>query len=177
MDPDLGAELLGAEPGHQRQQQQHDACKADRVGEPLQRSVIIEPGDDQDEHQDADRGPDQLLAGTVERRVVDQVNAVDHDQAEAVEQDHARQDHRVGVRDPPPDCNVRECREQDADACHVGEGGDSSPVTLMSTRAYAPRVRPSAKMIRANSTPRRLRGTTVTGATTRMISSSAPPAQ
>ena len=79
--------------------------------------MIIEPGDDQDEQQDADRGPDQLLAGTVERRFVDQINAVDHDQAEAVEQDHARQDHWVRVRDPPPDRNVRQQGEQDGDAC------------------------------------------------------------
>ena len=119
LNPDLGTELLGPQAGHQRQQQQHDAGEADRVGEPLQRPVIIEPGHDEDEHQHADRCPDQLLAGTIERWIVDQVDAVNHHQAEAVEQDHTWQDHWIRVRESPPHRDVREHSEQDGESGQV----------------------------------------------------------
>jgi hypothetical protein len=49
-----------------------------------------------------------LLAGATERRLVDQINAVNHHQAEAVQQDHTRQDHWIRVRESPPHREMRE---------------------------------------------------------------------
>ena len=64
-------------------------------------------------------GPDELLPGAVQRRIVDQVDPVDHREAEAVEQDHAGQDHRVRVRQPPADCEVGERGQQCAAARNI----------------------------------------------------------
>ena len=57
-----------------------------------------------DEEDDAQRHPDQLLAG--ERGVVGQVEPVDDGQAQAVERGDDREQHRVGVRRGDPDHDV-----------------------------------------------------------------------
>ena len=51
LDPDLGAELLVPRPGTSGSSSS-TIGEADGVGETLQWPVIIEPGDDQDEHRE-----------------------------------------------------------------------------------------------------------------------------
>jgi hypothetical protein len=120
-DPDPGPELLRAQSGHQRQQEQDDAEQAQGVGEALEGSVVAQHGGHQDEHHDAQQGPDQLLPGAVHGRLVDHVDPVDHHQAEPVEQHDTGQDHRVRVRDAPADSQVGQQGEDGAAGGGVAE--------------------------------------------------------
>ena len=110
VDPDAGAVDVAADDGEERQDQQHDAGQAGGVGQPLQHAVVAQQEQRGDEEHDAERHPGQLLARervlVLAQRLVGEVEAVDHREAEPVERGDERQQHRVGVRRDDADGHV-----------------------------------------------------------------------
>ena len=126
-DPDPGAVDGVADPGHERQQEQHDRGQPAGVGEAGQHPVVAQQHQRGDEEDHPERHPGQLLrrqAVRLERVVgVGQVEAVDDREAQSVERGHDRQQHGVGVRRHDPDhdvCGDRECRQTGAVPDDVG---------------------------------------------------------
>ena len=87
-NPDSRTVEFATDPRHERQQQQHHACQEQQVGETLEPAVIAQPDHDSGEQQDTEPRPEQLVRSGM--RVLGVVEAGDHGQAEAVEQEHDR---------------------------------------------------------------------------------------
>jgi hypothetical protein len=119
--PDLRPVDLGDRRRQQAgQREQHQPGEARRVAVAGQRAVVAHEEQHGDEQRQPDRRPrdlppDQDGGGiAAERRGalgVGEVQPVDHDEAQPVEQRHAGQDQRVGVRREPAHGHVREREE------------------------------------------------------------------
>ena len=156
-DPDLGAVDGVADAGDEGQQEQHDRGQPAGVGEAGQHPVVAQQHQRGDEEDHAERHPGQLLvrqAVRLERVVgVDQVEAVDDREAQAVERGHDRQQHRVGVRRHDPDHDVRGDRERG----QAGAVADDVGRHLALRRRCRPRRRPRSRRparARAGTAPR-----------------------
>ena len=132
--------------GHQRQQQQSEADEQCGVREPLQHPVVAHDGQHQHEQSDADRGPGELVDRVPVRqrlalvgglRPVREVQPVDHHQAEPVQQDDDRQDHRVRIPGEEAQREVRDERQPREDR----RGGDEVAGDLVEDHVCDLRVR------------------------------------
>ncbi|EME37602.1 hypothetical protein C884_01653 [Kocuria palustris PEL] len=123
-DPDPCSVDLGAEPGQQRQDQQQGGGHQRDVGHLAKRPVVPEQQEHRGSGGHAHARPQQLAACGV--RVHQQVDPVDHRQAEAVEGHDDRQDVRIRVRGADPQDDMH---EQGAAAQH-DRGAQHMPAVL-----------------------------------------------
>ncbi len=117
-DPDVRAVDRREEDGDQHQDQGH---RDGEVRVALEHPVVAEQGDDQHEERHAQGGPQELVPGGEVPGGGD-VEALDEDEAEAVEEDGDGEQEGIGVRGPQADGEVRE-QGGDAQAGGVAGGG------------------------------------------------------
>ena len=131
-DPDPRAVDLDAEPGHQRQQEQSETDRAREVGVAAQHPVVAQDDQRRDGEAGGDGGPHQLAQGHAlgESLAVGEVEAVDHHEAQPVEQGDDREHQRVGVGGPPPQHEVEgERRERGSRRARASGLGGIAPST------------------------------------------------
>lgn len=112
-DPDVRAVDGREEDGHQHQRERHGDGEVRVL---LQHPVVAQQRHHEHEEHHPERGPAQLLAGGGVRGGGG-VEALDEDEAEAVEQDGDREQQRIGVRGEQADGQVGDER------CHGEAGG------------------------------------------------------
>ena len=122
-NPDLRAVLLGHRPGqHRRDDEKHQADQPAHVAVAGEHAVVGEEDDDEAERDHADERPQHLLVGARSaraagaERTLGEVEAVNHDQPQAIQQRHHGEQQRIGVR--------REAADRQVGAAEQGEIAD-----------------------------------------------------
>ena len=138
-DPDAGAVDRPAEARDEGQQEEEEGEEARDVGVAAQPAVVAEDDEHGDREPHAERHPDELLGGAVEELHATEVDAVDHRQAESVEEDGDGHEDGVGVLRLPPHDDVDEegeSRQPRHIAVDVGRHGiiDAEPDERVGTR-------------------------------------------
>ncbi len=100
-DPDPRAVELHAE-GRQRQHQQHETGEEQHVREAAQDPIVLHEQDRGDRAGDAQHHPDELGLRVAAGRLGDEVDPVDHRDAEADQEEGRGEQDRVRVRQPDP---------------------------------------------------------------------------
>src|SRR4029079_4362561 len=129
-DPDPGPVDVAADAGRQWQQEHPETDRHGGEREPAQVAVVPQDDDDADGDEHGQRAPHQLLGRQelAAGAVAGQVQAVDHPQAQPVEQRGDRQHQRVGIRGPPPQHQVEAEGERQQPGTVPDQVGRERPV-------------------------------------------------